>query len=96
MQFLHELAELSSAVVCVRTFFVLSDSIFWLFTDVHAKHEGLGSHSRHLVVETVLVHSIRMSCKCVLAVGLSLTSIYSFAVWTENLNTTQHFQILTN
>jgi len=69
------------------TFCILCDSIFRLFTNIHVEHNDLWSHCRHFVVETVLVHSIRMSRKCVLTIALTITRIYSFAIWTRNLNT---------
>jgi len=69
------------------TFCIPGDSIFRLFANIHAEHDNLRGHCRHLVVETVLVHSVRMSRECVLAIALTITRIYSFAIWSRNLNT---------
>ena len=78
----------------LTTFFICSNSIFRLFTNIHAEHNNLRSQRRHSVVEAVTIHSIGMSCKCVPAIRLALTSIYIFAIWTRNLNTAQHFPVL--
>ncbi len=43
---------------------------------LHTEHDDLGGHGGHLVAETVLVQSIHVSSKCVLAVRLPLTRIY--------------------
>jgi len=79
--------KLSRHMLTNPTICILCDSILWLFTNIHIEHEYFWSHRRHFVVETVLVHAIRMSRKCIFAIALAITRIYAFAIWTRNLKT---------
>ena len=66
--------------------------VFRSLSNIHAEHDGLGRHGGHLVAEAVLVHTIHVGCKCILAIGLSITGIDQSPIWTLNLQNKEYFK----
>ena len=60
--------------------------LLWLLSNVHAKHNNFRGHRWHFIAEAILVHSIHMRRKRVLPIGFSITRVYIFAIWTNNLH----------
>lgn len=60
--------------------------IVWTFAHIHTEHDDLGRHGAHLIGEAILVYSIHMSGKRVLAIGFAFTLMDHFAIGTFNSN----------
>ena len=56
-------------------------------SNVHTEHDNLGCHGGHLVRETVLVHTVHVGCKGVLAIRLSLTLYREFEILNSSMKT---------
>ena len=54
--------------------------VLGLLPDVHGEHDDLGGHGGHLVAEAVLVHTVHVGSKRVLAVGLPVALVDHLSV----------------
>lgn len=64
---------------------VALNAVFRCLSNVHAEHDDLGCHGGHLIAEAILEFSIHVSCKRVLAIGLSVTTVYNTSIWPNDL-----------
>lgn len=72
-------------VLWPSTFAVFIHVHFGLLSNVHAEHNNLGCHGGHLVAEAVLVDTIHVSSKGVLAIGLPLPIVDVLTIWANDL-----------
>ena len=67
----------------LSTLFILG-WVTWGFSNVHAEHDNLGGHGRHLVGEAILVDTVHVSRKCILPIGFPF-SLGVFSRKTSNI-----------